>query len=83
MKTGNTVIIEYVDGSPQVIKEEKYFAVTNTSFEKSLQYANSFKETPIPKLSRWVNSLDRFTLAYRLVESNPAPPFRLFFLSST
>jgi choloylglycine hydrolase len=66
--SGQTAIIEFVAGKPQVKKNAPYFAVTNTSFDKSLQYANQFKESPLSKLSKQVNSLDRFTLAYRIVE---------------
>ncbi|MFC4304354.1 linear amide C-N hydrolase [Cohnella boryungensis] len=67
--SGHTVIIEFIAGKPQVIKDAQYFTVTNTSFDKSLQYANKFKGTSISKLSKRVNSLDRFTLAYRIVEN--------------
>jgi penicillin V acylase-like amidase (Ntn superfamily) len=67
--SGHTAIIEFVDGVAKVFEDAPYFAITNTSFEKSLQYANQSKELPITQLSRKLTSLDRFTLAYRLVES--------------
>ena len=67
--SGHTVIIEFVAGKLRVIKDAPYFAVTNTSFDKSLRYADQFKESSLSKLSKRVNSLDRFTLAYRIVEN--------------
>lgn len=66
--SGHTVIIEFIAGKPQVIKGAQYFTVTNSSFNKSLQYADQFKDISIAKLSKQVNSLDRFTLASRIVE---------------
>ncbi|SDX80471.1 linear amide C-N hydrolase [Paenibacillus sp. PDC88] len=66
--TGQTAIIEFIEGRAHVTQDAPYFSLTNTSFEKSLAYANQFQDIPIPQLSRKVTSLDRFTLGYRLVE---------------
>ncbi len=64
---GNAVLIEFIDGIAQVIRDEKNLASTNNSFEASKQYAEPFMDTPISKLSKRVASFDRFTLAYRHV----------------
>ena len=65
---GHVALIEFVHGIAQVIHDESYFVLSNSSFKISKQYAEQFLQIPISKLSRKVNSLDRFTLAYRYVE---------------
>jgi choloylglycine hydrolase len=65
---GNAVLIEFIEGKAQVIRDEKYFALSNSSFKSSKRYAKQFMETPISELSKVVTSHDRFTLAYRHVE---------------
>lgn len=65
---GNAVLIEFIDGKAQVIYDEKYLALSNSSFISSKRYAEQFMKTPISKLSKRVTSHDRFTLAYRHVE---------------
>lgn len=65
---GNATLIEFVNGTAQVVRDEAYLALTNSSFKSSKEYAKQFMETPITKLSKRVTSHDRFTLAYRHVQ---------------
>ncbi|MFA9458964.1 linear amide C-N hydrolase [Halalkalibacter sp. AB-rgal2] len=74
--TGETVLIEFINGKANVIDQATYYMITNTSYERSLEYANQFANQSIQQLSRKTNSLDRFTLAYRLIEQvyqKPSP----------
>ncbi|WP_416148971.1 linear amide C-N hydrolase [Salipaludibacillus sp. HK11] len=74
--TGKTVLIEFINGKAKVIDQATYFIITNTSYEKSLDYANQFASQSIQQLSRNAGSLDRFTLGYRLLEQahhKPSP----------
>lgn len=65
---GNVALIEFIKGTAQVIHDEKHFVLANNSFKTSKQYAEQIPQIPLSELSRQVNSLDRFTLAYRHVE---------------
>ncbi|MDR6721613.1 choloylglycine hydrolase [Paenibacillus amylolyticus] len=65
---GHTAIIEFIGGNAQVTQDATYYTLTNSNYNQSLEYMKQFKETTIPKLSRKVSSLDRFNLAYRLLE---------------
>ncbi|MUK88208.1 linear amide C-N hydrolase [Ornithinibacillus sp. L9] len=66
--TGKTVLIDFIDGACHVTGDAEYYTMTNTSYEKSVAYANQFEDFPIENLSNKATSLDRFTLVYRLVK---------------
>ncbi|MBU9710184.1 linear amide C-N hydrolase [Evansella tamaricis] len=66
--SGKTALIEFIEGVAQVTDNSDFYTITNTSFNKSASYAQQFRKKSIDRLSRKATSLDRFTLAYRLVE---------------
>ncbi|MDL4842432.1 linear amide C-N hydrolase [Aquibacillus rhizosphaerae] len=72
--TGETVLIEFINGKAKVIDKATHYMITNTSYELSLEYAKQFESKSIQQLSRKTTSLDRFTLAYRLIEQVSQQP---------
>lgn len=63
--SGNTAIIEFIDRETIVIKNPQYHILTNTSYAKSIQYAEENINKDSEKLKESITSLNRFTIGYR------------------
>ncbi len=72
--SGDSAIVEFIAGGPDVIRRPRPAVLSNSSYARSVRHTRNQDDVPTASLSRSPNALDRFALAARLAADLAAAP---------